>query len=91
MLSWPVASRSSSCHRPGVLPSRIGFSRSSFGSSDQTSGTNQSTGAPTVTGQDTAAVVLPAPRSASQRVPTWIADSCQYQRPVCPAGSKGWL
>ena len=52
---------------------------------------SQSTGAPTVTGQEIAAVRLPAARTASHRVGTWIADSCQYHSPLWPAGSKGRL
>ena len=33
----------------------------------------------------------PAFRATSQSVGTWIDSSCQYQRPLCPFGSKGWL
>ena len=54
-----------------------------------TSGTFESMEAPTVTGQDTAAVVPPLARTASQSVRPWIALASQIQRPVGPDESKG--
>ncbi len=69
----------------------MGPSSGSSGSSDQTSGSTRVMGAPTVTGQDTAALSNPASRMASQRVGVRIEEASQYQRPVWPAGSKGVL
>ena len=88
----PVARCSISASRPsGTACSRIGAIGSTPSSRGQISGTFQSMGAPIDAGQPTLALWPPDSWTAPQSVSTRIASANQYQRPVCPSGSKGVL